>query len=153
MSHNEMPHGWGRGHTMPRRAKQDSEFNPLEKGLHAPDVRELVKANLKGFFLSKQHHTGGEIPVFEMLSDDSIKTVLRTHFDDPTFDFIHDRCLPRVPRPDGYKDSTVPWTVHFLLRLLDDLKGRRIPKEFQPGMIMLYFKFCMGCDIPPPPLI
>lgn len=138
---------------MPRRAKRDCENNPLEKGQHAPDLRELARLSLKAFLQSKTHHSGGSIPEKELFSDASFKTVLRTPFDDKTFHYIHDKCLPTIPKQKWYKDATVPWTVHVLLGLLAELKMLQIPKEIQPGLLLLYFKFCKGCEIPPPPLL
>jgi hypothetical protein len=105
------------------------------------------------FIAPKPYHKGGKMPPGELFADTSVKTVLRTPFDDESFDFIHAKCLPHFPRQRWYKDATVPWPVHVLLGLLDELKSHNIPKEFQPGMLYLYFKFCKGVEIPPPPII
>ena len=138
---------------MPRKAKRDCESNPFEKGLHAPDLRELARSSLRNFLKPKQNHRGRPIEDEDLFSEDSFKTVLRTQFDDKTFDFIHIECLSRIPKQKWYKESTVPWNVHYLLGLLHELKMLGVPKEFQPGLLMLYFKFCKGFEIPPPPLL
>lgn len=143
----------GRNHIMPRRPKRNCEDNPLEKGTHAPDLRQLARSAIKDFLQDKERHSGGNISQTELYSDDSIKTVLRTQFDDATFEYIHENCLSRIPPSKKYRDATVPWPVHVLLGLLTELKYLQIPKELQPGLLLLYFKFCKGFDIPPPPLL
>ena len=138
---------------MPRRAKRDCESNPLEKGLHAPDLKALAIESIKAFLHGREHHSGGTIPEKELYSDSSLKTVLRTQFDDKTFEYIHKRCLSQIPRDPSYRETTVPWNVHYLLGLLKELKGLTLPKDFQPGLLLLFFKFCKGFEIPPPPLL
>lgn len=138
---------------MPRKAKRDCKDNPLEKGLHAPDLKEFARWTLKVFLGTKPSHTGDPIPEKLLYSDDSFKTILRTQFDDKTFEYIHNNCLSKIPKQKWYKDGTVPWNVHVLLGLLNELKSLKIPKEFQPGLLLLYFKFCKGFEIPPPPLL
>jgi hypothetical protein len=138
---------------MPRRPKRNCRENPMEKGIHAFDLKESVINGLKQFLGGKLGHDGNPIPKEELYSENSCKTVLRTPFDDETFNFIHDECLTLIPAKDWYKETTVPWTVHYLLGLLNELKSLQIPKEFQPGFLLLYFKFCKGFTIPPPPLL
>lgn len=138
---------------MPRRAKRDCESNPLEKGLHAPDLKELAKYSIRMFLQGKAYYLGGCIPEKDLFSADSLKTVLRTQFDDDTFEYIHIRCLSLLPPDKKYKESTIPWNVHYLLGLLRELKWLMLPKDFQPGLLLLYFKFCKGLEIPPPPLL
>jgi len=138
---------------MPRKAKRDCAENPLEKGQHAPDLRNLAIYSIKTFFEDKSYFCGGTIPERELLSENSIKTVLRTQNDDPTFKFIHEQCLERLPVPKNANESSIPWTVQFLISLLTDMKKKWLPKDFQPGLLLLYFKFCKGHRIPPPPLL
>lgn len=138
---------------MPRRAKRDCAENPLEKGQHAPDLRKLAEYSIETFFEDKQWFCGGPIPQKELLSEESIRIVLRTQNDDETFLFIHEKCLEKLPKPRGHKDGNVPWTVQFLLSLISDMKKKWLPKDFQPGLLLLYFKFCKGQQIPPAPLL
>jgi hypothetical protein len=134
---------------MPRRPKRDCDNNPLEKGPIAPDLRMLAVTSIRDFLGSKSSYLGEPIPDWELYTDDNIKTVLRTQNDDKTFEFIHERCLSRIPKNPSYRESTVPWTVHLLLWLLQDMKNLRLPKDFQPGLLLLYFKLCKGISIPP----
>ena len=138
---------------MPRRPKRNCEQNPLEKGSHSVDLKELAIHALKSFFEQKSWFIGGPIPQKELLSEESIKTILRTPFDDATFTFLHEHCLIRVPQPDSYTEKSVPWTVAFLISLLGEMKALGLPKDFQPGLALLYFKFCKGLKVPPPPLL
>lgn len=137
---------------MPRKSKRDVE-NPYEKGSRSVDFRKLAETYIRSFFEDKSWFCGGPIPQRELLSDFSIKTVLRTQFDRRCFDFIHYECLPLISNTEGFKDNTVTWEVHCLLQLISELKYLGVPKEFQPGLLMLYFKFCKGQKILPPPLL
>ena len=124
---------------MPRRNKNDD--GQFEKGLHAPDLRNLAIECLETYFEGKSWFIGGPVPSCEYLSDNSIKMLLRTKFDDKTFMFIHQHCLPKISQPDNYTEPTVPWTVSFLIGLLADMKRLGVPKDFQPGLLLLHFKF------------
>lgn len=138
---------------MPRRDKRNCDDNPFEKGCHAPDLKKLAIDCLTEYFKDKSWFVGGPIPDRVLFSDSSIKTVLRTQFDHATFSHIHDMCLPRIRQPSDYTETSVPWSVAFLIRLLNSMKSRSVPKEFQPGFALLYFHFCVGCPIPKPPLL
>jgi hypothetical protein len=134
------------------RAKRNVE-SPYEKGVHGADFRELAKACIEVFFAEKSWFCGGSIPRRELISEFSITTVLRTQYDDRCFGFIHSECLPRIPNIEGHDNLTVSWEVHCLLQLIDELQKMHVPKELQPGLLLLYFKFCKGVKIPPPPLL
>lgn len=125
----------------------------FEKSMFSSDLAQLTKHSIQAFLQYKRHHTGRAMTLDELLTNDNVKLVQRTPFDDPTFLFIHDRCLSRMPPDHKYRDNGVPWTVHYLLGLLSDLKSLELPKHFQPGLILLYFKFCHGFEIPPTPIL
>ena len=138
---------------MPRRSKRDCKENPMEKGLHAEDLKEFVRIGLEKFLGGKLGYDDKPIPEKQLYSEDSYRVILRTPFDDETFHFIHKHCLSKIPKQPWYKENTVPWGVHYLIGLLNELKSHQIPKEFQPGFLLLYFKFCKGFAIPPTPLL
>jgi len=138
---------------MPRRARRDCEDNPLEKGEFAPNIQKDAEKSIRTFFGDKSWFCGGPIPQSELQADWAVKIVLRTHFDEAVFRFIHEECLAKIPADPSYKDPSVPWTVHTLLSLLDGMRSYGISKDFQPGLLLLYFKFCKGLKIPPPPLL
>jgi hypothetical protein len=129
------------------------EQNPFEKGLHAKDIGEFAQDCILAYFKDKDWFCGGPIPQRELTAETSIKTVLRTRFDDRCFNFIHEECLPTIPNLTDWSQVGVSWEVHCLLELLEDMRACWIPKEFQPGMVLLYFKFCKGVKILPPPLL
>jgi hypothetical protein len=131
---------------MPRKPKRD-EDGSLEKGTFAPDVKEFVRKTLKSFFEFKEGYDQKPIPEHHLFSDESFRTVLRTPFDDNTFLFIHKNCLAKIPKQKWYRDTTVSWQVHYLIGLINDLKSLHVPKEFQAGLILLFFKFCKGLDV------
>lgn len=138
---------------MPRKPRRDSLEDLYDKSDHTADIHKLVDDCIHLFFKEKKYFCGGAIPEMELLSEFAKQTVQRTQFDDRCFDFLHERCLPSFPVDPTYEEHTVPWTVHCLLGLLADLKSRDIPKEYQPGLLLLYFKFCKGIEILPPPLL
>jgi len=137
---------------MPRRSKRDMD-NPFEKGVHSVDFRKLAQMCILDFFKEKSWFCGGSIPERELLSDFSVTTVLRTQFDDRCFGFLHSECLSHISNTEGYDNVSLSWEIHCLLQLIKGLKAKGIAKEFQPGMLLLYFKFCKGVKIPPPPLL
>jgi hypothetical protein len=139
---------------MPRRAKRDCEHNPFEKGDHSADIQAAVTHYITEFFQEKQWFCGGDIPRRDLLSDSSLKTVLRTQFDKNWEEFVHQKCLVTIPLDPAYKlESHLPWSVRCLIDLLYSMEVAKIPKEFKPGIVLLYFKFCKGVKIPPPPIL
>jgi len=138
---------------MSRKPRRETLDDSLQKGEYADDLRKFANNLTQLFFKGRRHFNGGAILQSEMISEFSQKTVLQTQFDDRCFDFLHEDCLPLIPVNPEYNESTVPWTVHSLIGLLSELKRLDIPKEFQPGLLLLYFKFCYGVQIPPPPLL
>lgn len=137
------------------RRQNETEFEVLEKGMFVEDLEQLAAACLKVYFADKRKHDLTEITKEELLSDFCLKTVLRTQFDDRCFDYIHSQCLVKVIKPENeaYDDPTLDWTVHVLLGLLQELMALELPKAFQPGLLLLYFKFCHGIEIPQPPIL
>jgi len=138
---------------MSRKPCRDAVDDSLEKGEYVDDIRKFSNNLTKLFFKGRRHFNGGAIPQIEIISEFAQKTVLQTQFDDRCFDFLHEYCLPLIPVNPEYDEPTVTWTVHALINLLSELKRLDIPKEFQPGLLLLYFKFCYGVEIPPPPLL
>lgn len=132
---------------MPRKPKRNCEQNPYEKGTHVQDLKELAQKSIESFFDKKSWFIGGPIPQKILFSEDSIKTVLRTPFDDETFKFIHNKCLTTVKKPFSYTEKTVPWSVTFLIKLINEMKSLGLPKELQPGLLLLYFEFCKGVKV------
>lgn len=143
---------------MPRCAKVDEveipEVEiPFEKGEFISDLRCLAKEFIKRFFVNKNWYCGGPIPEAELTSDWAVQTVLLTPFEDKIFDYIHSECLSNIPSDPNYSNPGVPWSIHVLLDLINDLRSLDIAKDFQPGLLLLYFKFCRGIEIPEHPLL
>ncbi len=137
---------------MPRKDKRSCNENPLEMGCHAPDLNKLAKDCLKEYFRDKSWFVGGPIPERLLLSENSIKTLLRTEFNAESIGYLHEHCLPKIRQPSSYTETTVPWTVAFLIQLFTSMAKRGIPKDFQAGMAFLYFNLCKGFTIPSPDL-
>lgn len=136
---------------MPKMSREVDSF----KGDFSPDLTKLVHESIRLFFEDKTRFDGTPIPSESLFSEHSFNTVLKSMFDGRTFDYIHCHCLSQLIPPDSYSSDGPgdTWGVRFLLSLLRDLKSKGLPKEFQPGLLLLYFKFCMGMRIPPPPLL
>ena len=133
---------------MSRKPKRDCEEEFFYKGCHSKDVRNFVIQSLKLYFKDKSWFVGGPIPERELLSEGSIMTVLNNTFNDSTFNFIHTECLSHIPQSKWFKNEGLSWSIVYLIRLLSTMKRLNLPKDFQPGLVLLYFKFCKGCNIP-----
>ena len=114
------------------------------------DLKCFAREAISRFFKDKQYFCGGNVPQCELIGDFATKTVLRSRFDERCFEFIHEKCLPLIPKDPKYNDPSLTWTVHCLLELLASMRAREVPIDFQPGMLLLWFQFCMGVDIPRP---
>lgn len=137
---------------MPRRSKKDEDGNIFEKGEFAPDYKELAEQAIEIFFRDKSWFCGGPIPESELYSDFSLNTVRRTRLDDRWQNIVHEAVEQLTPDPD-YDDPTVPWSIHCLLGILDDIRSTGVTQSYHPGLALLYLKFCEGIQIPQPPLL
>lgn len=136
---------------MPRRARKD-EHHPFEDGAQSRNIQAEVQSYIWKIFRDQKWFCGGPIPKRCLTSEVSLKTVLRTQFDDRWEDIVHNTCLPRIPPDPNYKRGPhLAWSVHYLLQVLHFVAKHGIPKEFHPGLVLLYFQFCHGFKIPPPP--
>ena len=135
---------------MPRKTRLD-HVKSFETGDHAADMRKLAKESIRVFFKEKSSFYGGKVPRKELYSDHSIKTLMRNRLDERCLNFIHEHCLPLIPFDDNYDDTSIPWSVHCLIKLLKDMGSRQLPKDYFAGLLLLYFKFCYGVKILDPP--
>lgn len=117
------------------------------------DWEAVAKECIKVYFSNKQWFCGGPIPECELYSDFSVQTVLRTRFDSRWEDLVHNRCLPCIPDSSEEDLGNLSWQVHCLLKILEEMGAMWVPKEFRPGLTLLYFKFCLAIEIPDPPLL
>jgi hypothetical protein len=125
----------------------------IENGVHATDIQDAAIRHITVFFQDKAWYCGGKIPRHDLFSDSSIRTVLRTQFDSNWEACVHHKCLSTVPVDHTYRlEAHLPWTVRYLIDLIYSMGLLSIPKEFRPGMVLLYFKFCKGVKIIPPVL-
>lgn len=117
------------------------------------DLSHYAEDILKIYFNNKKDYFGKKLDIKQFNLKNDILTLIKTPFDDFTFDFVHKKCLPCIPKPIYFLDEGIPWPVVFLIKLLEDMKKLNLPKEFHPGLILLYFKYCKGVDIPNPRLV
>jgi hypothetical protein len=102
-------------------------------------VRAEVRLHLQNFFADKSYHFGGPIDQRHLTNESHVNLILSTPFCDGV-----DQCYAVMPRPNDPNFDE----VKALLELLNDVKGRHIPKEFQAGVMLLYYKLCKGMKIP-----
>lgn len=138
---------------MPKVTRRDCADSDFEKGCHAIDLDRLARESIRIFFADKKNFFGVPLSPLDLYSDFSIKTVLRTPFDDATFDFIHAHCLTYIPVDPRYTKKAIPFSVYYLLKLLKDMRKKNLPKDFQPGLCLLFFKYCKGLPVPAPPVL
>jgi len=100
------------------------------------------------FFHNKYSRDDELLLIEDLLTEENINLVLRTKHTDQTFAFIHNHCLSLIPKPARFRENGLSWQVSFLLRLLETMRQKRLPKEWQPGLVLLYFKLCEGVEIP-----
>jgi len=117
------------------------------------DLSDYAKNIIKIFFMNKKDYIGKKLDINNFNLDKDILTLIKTPFDEFTFNFIHDNCLPCIDKPIDFLNEGISWPVVFLIKLIGDMKQLNLPKEFQPGLILLYFKYCKGVDIPNPRLV
>lgn len=130
---------------MSRKSRRDI----IKDGSSGIDWEAAAKDCINLYFSNKQWFCGGPIPKRLLLSDFCLKTVLRTQFDDTWEYYVHNTCLPVIPNRECKDLGNLTWEVYSLLQILDEMGKMWIPKEFRPGMTLLYFKFCKGVEIPP----
>lgn len=130
---------------MGRKSKKELVREVEETGQFSKDVAKLARACIRSYFKSKS------VPKpAGLYSRHSVQTLLRTDFENG-FDYAHNHLLNRLSPPPDWNEPTVSWQVYCLLKLLEDMRAHSVPRQFQPGMTLLFFKFCKGCEIPDPP--
>ena len=130
---------------MGRKSKQELAREIEEVSLFRKDVANLAKQCIRNYFKSKY-----VLNTDDLFSTHSIQTLLRTDFE-RGFDYAHSHLLCRLSVPPDWNDPTLSWQVFCLLKLLEEMRSLDIPTMFHPGMILLFFKFCKGWEIPDPP--
>ena len=133
---------------MGRKSKKELAKEVEEIGQHREDVAQLAKECIQKYFRSKNVVIDEDI-----CSTHSIQTLLRTDYE-MGIEYAHNHLLSKLRKPTNWNDPTLSWQVFCLLKLLEDMRQLEIPRAFQPGMTLLFFKFCKGWQIPdPPPLL
>jgi hypothetical protein len=142
---------------MPKRIKLRTELDIKELGVDLEELKASARLSIEEFFSDKLFHCGGPIPECLLLSDDSVMTVLGTTVD-AWRKWEEEKIYPllRIERDQinertSYHNRSVSFNVHYTLRLIDNLRDHGIPKHHRFGMMLLYYKFCKGFQIPPAP--
>lgn len=136
-----------------RPTTEEIEFDEeiFDKEVYEQEMRSYAEETLLVYFLGKKCPDGTGVPEADLLSEESVLTLLDTQHDDDTFLFIHNHCLAKIPPTADYKGLPADWNVTVLCELLNEMKRMCVPKDFRPGLLLLYFKFCKGVTISQPP--
>lgn len=126
----------------------DGDEDVLEDEYQSENLKEFLFGMMEIFFKDKNWHLGGPIPKNMLRDEKNISLILNADFDDNTFDFIHNKCLNKIKKSKDFKDEGLSWEVCHLLKLINDMKIKSIPKKIQPGFLLIYFNLCKGFEIP-----
>lgn len=80
-------------------------------------------------------------------SEESVRLLMKANYENG-FEYAHKHLLPKIKRPAKWREPTMKWEVYCLLKILEDMRFYNVPKVFQPGMTLLFFKYCKGMEIP-----
>lgn len=115
-------------------------FDPEEESR----LIQLAKENLDTFFADKKFYCGGPIPKSILHSQDALDFVRYTEFD-PGIRYCYEEIIPQIRAPKLRVFNGMEWDVEWVLRLLKECHAAEIPLVSQAGMILLNFRFCVGC--------
>ena len=143
---------------MPRKNKLRTASEIKDIGLSLEELHQIALESMAAVFRDKEYFCGGPIPEKVLFEIDSIMTVLGTKPDDDFDSFVLRKVHPYIRYEkdeifpyDVWKDSSVSRPVAYDLHLIAHLQQRGVPKIYQWGMMLLYYKFCKGVSIPPAP--
>lgn len=126
----------------------DSDADVSHEG-HLSEYIERLEASAKHFitkfFANKDFHCGGPIPQNRLLSRSSLNIVLSTDFCKGVQECY--RVMPKTTPPPDFDIRWYSWDVDCFLPIFASVRAVGIPKEFQAGMMLLYYKFCEGCKV------
>lgn len=131
--------------------------NPAEEEtiLTKQELAQWAMEYILLFFSDKKFYCGGPIPRCEMLMKKNVEAVINVNYEFG-FKFAYRYLFPclKVEKDQIFKRShyhgELPFHVYYCLKLLKDMKGKGIPKLFHPGLVLLYFQFCKGCNFEVP---
>lgn len=101
-------------------------------------LRRSAVQCLQRYFADKSMHCGGAIPQTHLFSDKNISLLIDTDFGlgvKACYDVLGSRGLGRSE-------------IAFVVRKIADLNKHEVPKAFQPGMILIFLRYCMGYQWP-----
>ena len=111
------------------------------------DINKLISEYIIKFFVDKEMHYGGPIPVKMLLIEDYIRIVARHDIAasvDKAYFF-----LSKSGKYDGVfkNENFVEDDVGLVLKILDKMRVSGIPKCFRGGILLMYLEFCEGIEI------
>ena len=105
--------------------------------------------SIDSYFKNKRTPSGNRLLQSELHSELNVNLVRYTSLD-AACDYMYNHLIPRLQPPADYDDLTLTWDVSYALELLKEAQSHSVPRTHIPGLILLYFKYCKGFDVPYP---
>lgn len=142
---------------MPKKTQLYTQDEVSELDIDFEGMKKWAGECIEKFFADKRFHCGGPIPQNLLVTPENVMTVMGTSSEACSqFEDKYIYPLLKIEKDQMHDQHTyscrgVPFQVHYTLRLIQNLRDKDIPKRFQFGMILLYYKLCKGFKIPDPP--
>lgn len=127
---------------MPCRMPDDNVYHGFDR-----DYRQLALQSVILFISDQLLESGKQLRDEIKISKKSIDLILETKMDHRCMSFIHEKCLPLIKNKQKSPDDSINDDIWSLLNLLHRLGSYQIPKEFFPGILLVFFEICYLVDI------
>lgn len=126
--------------------EQDQTVEDITTGIFIENIRVLAREYINRFFQVQEMYCGGKIPTSFFLTEENISMVMNTSLEDGV------RRSYEIIEQDGrYKseaiDSLVPEDVKLLISIMNKCSKLGVPKEFVPGIVLIYLEHCEGMKV------
>ncbi len=111
-----------------------------EDTLDGDSVEMLIKY-FDEYFDNKEYYCGGEIPHNMIYNEENYRLVLNTSMEEG-IDQMH-FIFEQNPPPSDFS-NILGWGPSRISELLVECASKRIPKQFAPGLILIYLDVCEG---------
>lgn len=115
-------------------------------------LRMVALQCLRNHFEDKSMHCGGRIPQTQLLSEKNVSLLVDMDFGlgvDACYAVLANRPSHIITHIFGTPGSKrAPWDIDFMVQKIDELKLEQVPKQFQPGIILIYLRYCLGYKWP-----
>lgn len=126
--------------------EQDQTVEDITTGVFVENIRVLAREYINRFFQVQEMYCGGKIPSSFLLTEENISMVMNTSLEDGV------RRSYEIIEQDGrYQseaiESLVPEDVKLLISIMNKCSKLGVPKEFVPGIVLIYLEHCEGMKV------